>query len=37
MVQIKRDWFDAEFGNYERGRTFRKDEKSNGTDKKRLV
>ena len=21
MVQIKRDWFDTEFGNYERGKT----------------
>ena len=21
MVQIKRDWFDTEFGNYERGET----------------
>lgn len=21
MVQIKRDWFDTEFGNYERGNT----------------
>ena len=22
MVQIKRDWFDTEFGNYERGKTY---------------
>ena len=22
MVQIKRDWFDTEFGNYERGKSY---------------
>ena len=22
MVQIKREWFDTEFGNYERGKTY---------------
>ena len=22
MVHIKRDWFDTEFGNYERGKTY---------------
>ena len=22
MIQIKRDWFDTEFGTYERGKTY---------------